>query len=148
MAYNFKATDVMSGSFGKLYIDGREIAEIESFEAKADLKGKDVLLANGEIRNKNVGISIEIKFKVQKVFSLELDLLKSVSKGKLNPLATLNVQIDDPEAVGSEAVAFNECGFKGNFDILSFTRQELVGREFTLSCGPSDIEILESVDYL
>lgn len=141
----FRETDVVSGSFGKCYIDGRHWAEISEFEAKLNLDSKDVLLANGEKGKKNTSSAIEIKITLQKVFSTELTLLRQVISGMLNPMTSINVQLDDPEARGAEAIAFNDCIFTGDVDLLSFKNGELTEREFTLSCVPSRIEILESI---
>lgn len=143
--FNFKEKDVVSGSFGKCYINGRHWAEISEFEAKLKLEGKDVLLAGGEKGKKNTSSAIEVKIKLQKVFSTELDLLKSIISGMLNPATTINVQLDDPEARGAEALAFNDCMFTGDIDLGSFKNGELTEREFTLSCVPSRVEVLESI---
>ena len=141
----FRENDVVSGSFGKCYIGGRHWAEVSEFEAKLKLDSKDVLLAGGEKGKKNTSSSIEIKLKLQKVFSPELELLKSVTSGTLNPMTTINIQLDDPEARGAEALAFNDCMFTGDIDLGSFKSGELTERELTLSCVPSRVEILESI---
>lgn len=39
---NFKSTDTISGKFGKLFIDGEEVAYIKSFEATVTKKKVDV----------------------------------------------------------------------------------------------------------
>lgn len=142
----FKEKDVVSGSFGKLYCDGRNWAEVKSVEAKLKLEGQEVLLPGGEKGNKNTSAAIEIKVTIQKVFSEEFKVLKSVIAGQLNPTADLNIQLDDPEARGAEALAFSECGFTGDFDIGSFTSGELIERELNLTCVPSRVEILESIE--
>lgn len=141
----FRENDVVSGSFGKCYINGRHWAETSEFEAKLKLDSKDVLLAGGEKGKKNTSSSIEIKIKLQKVFSTELELLKSIISGTLNPMTTINVQLDDPEARGAEALAFNDCIFTGDIDLGSFKNGELTERELTLSCVPSRVEVLESI---
>ncbi|WP_177161216.1 phage tail tube protein [uncultured Fusobacterium sp.] len=141
----FRENDVVSGSFGKCYIGGRHWAELLEFEAKLKLDSKDVLLAGGEKGKKNTSSAIEIKLKLQKVFSTELELLKSIISGNLNPTITINVQLDDPEARGAEALAFNDCIFTGDIDLGSFKSGELTERELTLSCVPSRVEILESI---
>ena len=74
MSFNFRPTDVVSGSFGKVYMDGRDVAEISEFECKLKLEGKDVQLANGATGKKNTSSSLEIKIKLQKVFSNELKI--------------------------------------------------------------------------
>lgn len=141
----FRETDVVSGSFGKCYIGGRHWAEVSELEAKMKLDSKDVLLAGGQKGKKNTSSSIEIKLKLQKVFSPELELLKSVTSGTLNPMTTINIQLDDPEARGAEAIAFNDCMFTGDIDLGSFKNGELIEREFTLSCVPDRVEVLESI---
>lgn len=145
MDFLFRENDVVSGSFGKCYIGGRHWAEISEFEAKLKLESKDVLLAGGEKGKKNTSSAIEIKLKLQKVFSPELELLKSIIDGNLNPMTTINVQLDDPEARGAEALAFNDCIFTGDIDLGSYKNGELTERELTLSCVPSRIEVLESI---
>ena len=125
----FKETDVVSGSFGKCYIDGRHWAEVSEFEAKLKLDSKDVLLAGGQKGKKNTSSSIEIKIKLQKVFSTETELLKSVISGMLNPMTTINVQLDDPEARGAEALAFNDCIFTGDIDLAGVLKTENLQKE-------------------
>ena len=109
------------------------------------LESKDVLLAGGEKGKKNTSVSIEMKIKLQKVFSTEITLLEQVKSGLLNPMTTINIQLDDPEARGAEALAFNDCMFSGDVDLGSFKNGELAEREFTLNCVPSRVEILESI---
>ena len=144
--FNFKSGDVVNGSFGKVYMDGRNVAEISEFTGKLTLEGKDVKLANGETGKKNTSSSFEITIKIQKVFSQELKILESVKDGKLNIYCDLNVEIDDPDALGAEAISISNCLFTGDFDILSFQRGELIEREYTLSAQPSNIDILESIE--
>lgn len=144
--FNFKPGDVVNGSFGKVYMDGRNIAEILEFTGKLSLEGKDVKLANGETGKKNTSSSLELTIKLQKVFSQELKILENVKDGKLNNYCDLNIQIDDPDAYGAEAIAISNCLFTGDFDILSFQRGELLEREITLSAQPSNIDILESIE--
>lgn len=142
----FKPGDVISGSFGKLYIDGREIAEISEFEGKFQLEGKDVVLANGIKGKKNTSASMELKIKVQKVYSQELAILRNAIDRKLNTYCDINIQLDDPEALGAEAISISQALFTGDFDILSFKRGELTEREYTLSVLPNSIDILESLE--
>lgn len=146
MAFNFKPGDVVNGSFGKLYMDGREVAEISEFTGELNLESKDVKLANGETGKKNVGSSLEITIKLQKVFSKELEILKSVQQGKLNVYCDLNVQVDDPDAQGAEAISITDCLFTDKVSILSFQKGELLEREFTLSALPSNSNVLESIE--
>lgn len=144
--FNFKPSDVVNGSFGKLYIDGRNVAEISEFIGKLSLDSKEVKLANGETGKKNTSSSFEITIKLQKVFSEELKILENIIAGKLNIYCDLNVEIDDPDALGAEAISISKCLFTGDIDILSFTKGELLEREITLSAQPSNIDILESID--
>lgn len=144
----FEETQVVSGSFGKVYLNGNEIGEISEFECKLKLESKDVILFGGEKGKKNTGSSLEIKLKFQKVYSYELDILKSVKNRKLNTMVDINVQLDDPEALGAEAVAFKSAKFTGDIDILSFKRGELVDRELNLTALPSNVDILEDIQYI
>lgn len=57
--FNFKSGDVVNGSFGKVYMDGRNVAEISEFTGKLTLEGKDVKLANGETGKKNTSSSLK-----------------------------------------------------------------------------------------
>lgn len=143
---NFKPSDVVSGSFGKVYKDGKCIAELSEFKGKLSLEGKDVKLSNGETGKKNTSVSFEITLKLQKVYSYELEILKNIKDGKLNNYCDINVELDDPEALGAEAIAISNCLLTGNLDILSFTKGELTEREFTFSAQPSNIDILESIE--
>lgn len=144
--FNFKPGDVVNGSFGKVYVNGRNVAEISEFTGKLSLDGKDVKLANGETGKKNTSVSFELTIKVQKVFSKELDILKNIKDGKLNNYCDINVELDDPEALGAEAISISNCLITGDLDILSFQRGELTEREYTFSAQPSNVDILESIE--
>lgn len=146
MSYNFKGKDVVNGSFGRLYIGGRNWAEISEFELKLKLESKDVSLPNGETEKKVVAVSGEGKAKIQKVFSEELKILENVKNGILNTYTDINVQLDDPEALGAEAISISQANFLDEIDILSFKRGELVEREFSFGVVPSRIDVLESIE--
>lgn len=148
MSFNYTGNEAVSGSFGKVYMDGREIAEIEEFEMKGKFETKDIKMYGGETASKNTGIKNEIKIKMKKVFSYELDLLKNIKNGKLNTFCTLNIQLDDPEALGGEAIAIENAKFIGDIDFLSFKSGELIDREFTLTALTKNIDILESIDLI
>lgn len=143
----FKPDQVVNGSWGKVYMNGRDIAELESFIMKMTYQSKDIKLYGGEIGTKNTGVKVEATLKLKKVYSTELQILKDVQSGKLNTYCNLNVQLDDPDgALGAEAVAIKEALFIGDVDLLSFTKDELVEREFKLAILKSNIEELESID--
>lgn len=144
----FTGDQVVNGSFGKVYMSGREIAEIEEFEMKGKFETKEVPLYGGEVGTKNTGIKMEIKLKLKKVFSQELDILKNVKNRKLNTFVDLNIQLDDPDALGAEAISVANAKFVGDIDILSFKKGELTEREFSLSALPSNIDVLEDIDYI
>lgn len=148
MRVDYTGNEVVSGSFGKVYMDGREIAEIEEFEMKGKFDTKEIKMYGGETASKNTGIKNEIKLKMKKVFSYELDLLTNIKNGKLNTYCSLNVQLDDPEAIGAEAVALNNAKFIGDIDFLSFKMGELIDREFTLTVLTKNIEILERIELI
>lgn len=145
----FKPNQVINGSWGKVYMNGRDIAELESFSMKMSYQTKEVKMYGGAVGSKNTGVKVEAILKLKKVFSTELELLKDVQKGKLNTYCDLNVQLDDPDgALGSEAIAVKEALFIGDVDILSFTKDELLEREFKLSILKDNIDELESIDYI
>lgn len=142
----FQAKNVVNGSFGKLYIDGKNIAEISEFELKIKLESKDVQLPNGQKGKKNVSASGEGKIKIQKVYSYEFDMLKNLKAGLLNSYYNINVKLDDPEALGAEAIAVNDILFTDEIDLMSFKPEELVEREFTISFIIKNVDILETIE--
>lgn len=144
----FEESQVVSGSFGKVYLNGNEMGELSEFECKLKFDSKDVILYGGQKGKKNTGSSLELKIKFQKVYSYELDILKNIKNGKLNVSVDINVQLDDPEALGAEAISIKGAKFTGDIDILSFKRGELVDRELSLSALPKNIDILEEIQFI
>lgn len=144
--FNFKEKDVVNGSFGKLYVNGRYWAEISEFEMKMKFESKDVILPGGMKAKKNVAVGVEAKAKIQKVFSEELAILKNAKAGQLNTYVDINVQLDDPESRGAEAISISEAKFTGDIDILSFKPHDLVEREFNFDVVLDRIDVLESIE--
>ena len=148
MSFNYTRNEAVSGSFRKVYMEGRDIAEIEEFEMKGKFETKDIKMYGGETASKNTGIKNEIKIKMKKVFSYELDILKNIKNGQIKSFWTLNIQYDDPEALGGEAIAIENAKFIREIDYLSFKSRELIDREFTLTALTKNIDILESIDHI
>lgn len=100
-----EAKRVMYGTRGMLWLDGDEIAEVESVKATLEADKIEVKMA-GHMSSgyKVVGYKGTGSFKVHKVSSYFIQkLAPSIKQGKQVTMSLVS-KLDDPDAIGSERV--------------------------------------------
>lgn len=103
------ANRVMSGTFGKVLVNGAEIAEISSFQAKVAVNKEDIQMAgcmatDSKITNTKGTGSMTIK----KVYSRFADYMEKIQAGQ-DVRVTILSTLADPDAYGAERVACYNC---------------------------------------
>lgn len=112
MAKTIKATEVISGTFGEVWLNGEYVAEVRAFQAKVEFKKEEVprvgVMMSG---HKIMGMSGNGSIKMYKIDSkLGKLLTKTAKEGKV-PDVVIITKLNDPDARGSERVAIKGVSF-------------------------------------
>ena len=108
----YEAKRIINGTFGTVEIDGEDIMEVVAFQAK-DEYGKEGVPQCGVINKGYKITSVEGKgsIKVNKINSRMIRKIgKNIREGK-TPTFTLTGTLADPDAFGSEKIAFTGVMF-------------------------------------
>lgn len=99
------AARVMNGTFGQIWEDGTEIAEVSAFQVKVK-KNFDTLNLCGQMAEdrKLTGVKITGSMTLHKVYSRGEGDIQAALQGK-DTRKTLVGKLDDPDAYGAERIA-------------------------------------------
>lgn len=135
---------VILGSYGKLYINNVRVAEVKSFELKANLQYEDILI-NGNLitQSKYKGATLTGTMVVHKVNSANIKLVKDAIKTGIMPSIRLMGELTDPNVDGDEAIEVSEVMFD-EATLLSFANGEV--REESTAFRAGDFNYLSTID--
>lgn len=140
---------VLNGTFGTVWLDGEEVFEVESFEAKIMFNREPVTMAgNLDEDSKVTGQSGEGNLVIKRVFSRGLRKFLEMTKtgqdvrsqfiGKLKDPDTINGQ---GERVSIDNVWFNE------FTLMKFEMASKIEGEYPFGFTPSSVELIDEIVY-
>jgi len=123
-----KASQIINGKFGRIWVNGELWAECESFEAKVTGEWEDVSFCEelGTDR-KYLGYTGEGNIALKKIYSRGTGLLAEAFKTGIMPDVKIVSRLADPAALGHERVEVIGVTFD-EFTLLKFTDKEL-GKE-------------------
>ena len=111
-AANWKPSQVISGTYGKVWWDGELVFEAKGMEASVELQMEAVKqagrLADGQ---KMLGYNGTGTLRLHKVFSRAQRKLSDSIKQGINPEFTLVSELADPAAFGSERIILKNVQF-------------------------------------
>lgn len=144
MANTFNGNSVLLGTFGRLYLNNVRVAEVKSFELKANLQYEDVLV-NGNLitQSKYKGSTLTGTMVLHKVNSANIKLVKDAIKTGVMPSIKLMGELADPNVDGSEAVEIIDVMFD-EATLLSFANGEV--REESTAFRAGDFNYLSTID--
>lgn len=136
---------VILGTYGRLYINNIRVAEIKSFELKANMQYEDVLV-NGNLitQSKYKGATLTGTMVVHKVNSANINLVKNGIKTGVMPSIKFLGELSDPnnnggdEAVEVLNVMFDEA------TLMSFANGEV--REESTAFRAGDYNYISTID--
>lgn len=131
------------GTFGKLYVNNVRIANIKSFELKANLQYEDILV-NGNLitQSKYKGATLTGTMVVHKVDSANIKLVKDAIKTGVMPNIKFMGELKDPNINGDEAVEVSDVMFD-EATLLSFANGEV--REESTAFRAGDYNYLSTI---
>lgn len=135
---------VVNGSFGRLWVDNKEIMEVTEITANITADREEVQFGLGK-DSKMVSLSGEGSFSVKKVYSRAGEVLKDWVKGK-DKRVKLTFQIADPDTENEqiERWTIKEIWFT-SLQIAGFTKGAVVGEEFPFGFNPTNVDIEEEI---
>ena len=108
----FVAQQVMSGTQGEVWIDGKYIAEVTAFKAEIKLIKEEVNQVKTMSKQYKVtGWEGTGNVKMNHVSSYFINLMADNIRNARQTVATIRVKLDDPDAVGREEVIIRDATF-------------------------------------
>lgn len=103
---------IIRGTFGRLWINGKHVANVKSFELKATMNYETVNV-NGELcdQNRYVGYSLAGTVLVHKVDSYMAKLVKEGMVTGSMPVIKMVGVLADPDSTGSERIEVYDVVF-------------------------------------
>ncbi len=108
----YRPDNVISGTWGELWLDDDYMAEIMSFKAEIGIKYSDIQMARKLINGKkmtNLDLTGEVKF--HKVSSSVSSKISASLKNGKTPSFKIISKLDDPDALGAERIVCYGCKF-------------------------------------
>jgi hypothetical protein len=130
MSESFRASEVVSGTFGSVWIDAIKFANVKKFEAKCTFKYEDVDVSEqlGTDR-KFAGYEIKGTITLHKVdSSIVKKLADGIKEGNM-PVFKVVARNADPSARGQERIELIDLTFD-EATLLSFESKKLIEEEF------------------
>lgn len=140
----FDASQVVNGTWGEVWFDGEYLAECISCKGTVDMKYEDVNRTRHLIAGKKmVSLEGKIEIKLHKVSSTIMKKISETLKAGKTPSYTVISNVEDPDAIGGERVAYYNC----KFDSLTLADWESgKNGEESYSGSFEDWEILDTMN--
>lgn len=106
----FKAEQVISGTWGQIWYDGEYMAETISCKAEVGYKKTSVQQACKMIEGQKItGLEPKGEFKIHHINSTVMKKEQEALKAGKTATHTIITNVDDPDAIGAERIAFYNC---------------------------------------
>lgn len=139
-----ESKQVVYGTFGSMWIDGYEIAEIQELKATLSADKVEVKIARKMSKGYKVtGYTGKGSFKIHKVSSYFIKkLAPSIKEGK-QVLCTIISKVEDPDALGTERIALYNC-LIDSVDLINWSVGKLGEESYNFSF--EDFSILDEIN--
>lgn len=116
---------IILGTFGKVYVNNKRIANVKSFELKASLNYEEIDVNGNLIKQyKYTGSSLAGTMEVHKVDSYNINLVKDAIKTGVMPDIKIVGELTDPNIDGDEAIEITNV-YLDEATLLAFTNGEV-----------------------
>lgn len=139
-----RGNQVLSGTWGKVWVDGVPILEAKKVEAKASANREDVQMGI-DVDSKMTGIKGEVTITINKVYSTYNTILKNYKNGS-DVRSQLITKVADPDAVGAqqERWSFDNVWWN-DLPLVIYEKGALIEEELTGGFTPSDAVNLDEI---
>lgn len=137
------ARKVINGTFGSLWINDEEIAELKSFQVKVEFQKEEVkTVGSMSADTKYMGYVVKGSLALYKVNSRMIkNISNSIKEGK-EPRFTLMGKLADPDADGTERIVVKNVSFD-DLTLMDFEVNNLGGTEHPFTA--TDWDILDTI---
>lgn len=144
MAENLRGNQVLSGTWGELWIDGFKVIEFKKVEIKVSANREDVQIGNS-VDSKMTSLKGEITVTTNKVFSRYNDILEKFKSGK-DVRSQVITKLADPDTVNGQQERYSIDNVWWN-DLPVFAAEvgAIIEEELTGGFTPSDIVSLDKI---
>ncbi len=139
-----RGNQVLSGTWGEVWVDGVPILEAKKVEAKASANREDVQMGI-DVDSKMTGIKGEVTITINKVYSTYNTILKNYKNGS-DVRSQLITKVADPDAVGAqqERWSFDNVWWN-DLPLVIYEKGALIEEELTGGFTPSDAVNLDEI---
>lgn len=139
----FRPEQVISGTWGQIWYDGEYMAELVSCKAEVSYKKTAVAQVQKMVDGqKIIGLEPKGEFKIHHVNSTVMKKEnEAIKKGK-TPVHTIISNVDDPDAIGAERVAYSGC-ILDKLVLADFEQGKLGERSYAFTFD--DWDVMESI---
>lgn len=138
-----KASQIINGKFGRVWVNGDVWLEIEGFEAKIAGEWEDVSFCEEMgTQRKLLGFSGEGTMTVKKIYSRGVNIVGDSFKTGIVPDVKIISRLADPASIGQERVELLGVTFD-EVTLLKFTDKELGKEEIPFKF--SDYNMLDKI---
>lgn len=139
-----RGNQVLSGTWGEVWVDGVPILEAKKVEAKASANREDVQMGI-DVDSKMTGIKGEVTITINKVYSTYNTILKNYKNGN-DVRSQLITKVADPDAVGAqqERWSFDNVWWN-DLPLVIYEKGALIEEELTGGFTPSDAVNLDEI---
>lgn len=136
---NFDASQVMSGTQGEIWIDGKYMAEVTAFKAEIKLIKEEVNQVKKMFKQYKVtGCEGTGNVKMNHVSSYFMNLLAENIKKARQTAVTIVVKLDDPDAVGAERISITDATFD-KLTLMDWEAKKLTSDDYDFTFTEFDI---------
>lgn len=135
---------IIRGSFGRLWINGLQVAQVKSFELKATLNYEEVDV-NGDLAKKQryTGYSLAGTMVCHKINSYNTTLVNSGIKDGQLPEIKFVATLADPDSEGSESIEVYDVTFD-EITLMHFENASVEEESIPFKAGGYDL--ISSID--
>lgn len=142
MADSFNAQQVMSGTQGEIWIDGKYMAQVTAFKATVKLIKEEVHQV------KKMGKQYKItgwegtgNVKMNHISSYFMDLMAENIKNAHQTIVTIIAKLDDPDAIGAERVVIRDATFD-KLSLMDWSAKKLADDDYDFTF--TDFDVMDS----
>lgn len=135
---------IIRGSFGRLWVNGIQVAQVKSFELKATLNYEEVDV-NGDLAKKQryTGYSLAGTMVCHKINSYNTTLVNSGIKNGQLPEIKFVATLADPDSEGSESIEVYDVTFD-EVTLMHFENASIEEESIPFKAGGYDL--ISSID--
>ncbi len=145
MAEKIRGNQVLTGTYGEVWIDGDKVFELNKIEAKVIINREDVQMGL-DVDSKMTGLKGEFTIGIKKVFSRWAEYFENDFKNGVDKRVEIIAKLQDPDARGKgiERYSIGNCWFN-ELPLVNYEKGALIEEELSGGFTPSDMQVLDKI---